>query len=241
MFICLPATGEAISGTYSAFWLGLPVGTVTISNSETLKADRHAYAFSMNLQSGGILGSSRFTTTFSGNGQTIGDTLRPEEGSFSDIRKGVERTEVILFGNDLPKFTSVPQYIIPDEFQFDAELTRGSLDPSSGLFLLLKSAAAGNCERQFRVYDGFSVYKATIHDEGEGYVRTRRYQGKAKKCRLALSPIAGKAAVFGSIAIPEMEVHVANLVAGAPALPVKGALIVNGQRAGLRLDEFRIQ
>ncbi len=236
-----PATAQTITGTYSAFWLGLPVGTVTISHGAVPGEEGEAYAFSMTMQSGGILGSSRFTTTFAAQGLAGGQTLAPTWGQFADVRKGVRRTETIRFGADLPQFTSVPQYIVPAEFQFDVSRTRGALDPSSGLFMLLKSAAAGNCTRQFTIYDGFSLYQATIRDAGISQVRTRQYRGPARKCRLSLVPIAGKAEVFGSLSIPEMEVMVASLTDGAPALPVRGALIVNGQRAGLRLDAFNVQ
>ncbi len=237
----LPAAAQTITGTYSAFWLGLPVGTVTISHGAAPGERGEAYAFSMTLQSGGILGSSRFTTAFSAQGLAGQGTLAPALGHFADLRRGVQRTETIRFGSDLPQFTSVPQYIVPAEFQFDLSRTRGALDPSSGLFMLLKAAAADNCERRFRIYDGFSLYQATIRDAGISQVRTRQYRGPARKCRLSLEPIAGKAEVFGTLSIPEMEVMVASLADGAPALPVRGALIVNGQRAGLRLDAFHVR
>lgn len=231
------ASAQTTIGTYSAFWSGLPVGTVTISN----RADDNAYAFTMTLQSGGILGDSRFTTYFSGQGRFDDTQVAPIQGDFTDVRRGETRTEQISFGRGLPTFTSSPAYIVPEEFRFDLERTRGALDPSSGLFALLHAASINDCNRRFRVYDGFSLFSAHITDEGQERVRTKMYRGMTQKCRLTLTPIAGKAAVFGSFTVPEMEINVANLEEGAPALPVKGALFINGNRAGLRFDEYVVQ
>lgn len=235
-----PAFGQTSIGSYSAYWIGLPVGSVQITSSLSPHEDR-TYAFSMALQSGGILGSSRFTTTFTGHGTVVGTWLQPSHGHFADVRHGQTRTETITFDEGMPHFASAPQYIIPEEFQFDLSQARHALDPSSGLFMLLYAASIGDCNRQFRVYDGFSLYTARISDEGREDVRTRLYQGPTQKCRLSLTPIAGKAAVFGSFTVPEMEINVARLSPHAPALPVKGSLFINGNRAGLRFDDFHIQ
>ena len=237
----ISAQAQTAVGTYGARWAGLPVGTVTITNSSDPAGGSAPYAFSMTLQSGGILGSSRFTTTFSARGQVDERWLSPAVGRFTDVRRNETRRETIQFSNGMPSFSSEPAYLIPEEFQFDMERTRGSFDPSSGMFMLLQAAAWGDCDRQFPVFDGFSLYAARITDMGQENVRTRLYRGPSQKCGLTLTPIAGKAAVFGSFIVPEMEVNVAQVAPGTPAIPVRGSLVVNGSRATLRLTDFTVQ
>ena len=231
------AVGDVSVGTYSAFWTGLPVGKVTITNDQS----GGEYRFTMTLQSGGILGSNSFTTTFSATGALRGNPLHPYIGKFSDIRRGVSRSETIRYGSGRPTFESTPTYNIPPEFQFDLDRTRGTLDPASALFSLLYAASTYDCNKNFNVYDGFSLYSAAITDEGTKEVRTDFYRGPAKRCRLKVTAIAGKAAVDGTGNIPDMVVNVGELRAGAPAMPVSGALFVNGNRAGLRLDAFTVR
>lgn len=251
-FGSLSAAAQTSLGTYRATWLGLPVGTVFISHSlgplgslgSEDDAAARAYGFSITLQSGGILGSSRFTTTFTGRGDLNQQQLLPARGNFSDVRRGELRSETIDFAGGLPAFSSVPRYLVPAEFQFNLELARGALDPSSGLLMLLHMASQGQCERSFRVYDGFSLYEARLEDQGLKRVRNDLFDGQAPTCRLRLTPLAGKAAVFDTTELPEMEVSVANLrpgMPGMPALPVAGALYINGNRAGLRLTHFEVQ
>ena len=229
------ARAQTSVGTYGAFWSGLPVGVVTLEN----RSNNTSYAFTMTLVSGGILGS-RFITTFSGSGAIRGDRLIPSDGRFSDTRRGETRTETIRFNGNLPSFTSTPAYIIPEEFQFDLERTRGALDPSSGLFALLHAAASGTCGSTFRIYDGFSLFRARIRDEGVENIRTNMYSGVSQKCSLSLEPIAGKAAVYGSFTVPEMEINVAQVRPGTPFIPVRGALIINGKR-GATLPQLFLQ
>ncbi len=220
--------------TYGGFWSGLPVGTVTLIHTQV----DGSYSFSMTLESGGILGS-RFTTTFVADGQVDGIEVSPTRARFIDSRRGETRTETISYDRrGLPSFSSTPAYIVPPEFEFDIERARGSLDPTSGLFALLNAAALGECEQRFIVYDGFSLFSAQITDEGMVRVNNDVYEGQAQKCRLRLTPIAGKAAVFGSFTIPEMEVAAAVVSPNTPAIPVHGALFINGDRAGLRFRTF---
>lgn len=227
------ARAQSSIATYGGFWSGLPVGTVTLIHTQV----DGSYSFSMTLESGGILGS-RFTTTFVADGRVNGTQITPSRSRFIDSRRGETRTETISYSGRLPSFSSTPAYIIPPEFEFDIERARGSLDPTSGLFALLNAASQGQCQQQFIVYDGFSLFSARITDEGLVRVNNRAYQGQARKCRLRLTPIAGKVAVFGSFTIPEMEVVAASVSPGTPAIPVQGALFINGDRAGLRFRSF---
>ena len=238
MFFTSPlALAEVSVGTYSAFWTGLPVGKISITNDQS----GGEYRFTMTLQSGGILGGNSFTTTFSSSGALRGSPVRSYIGKFSDTRKGLTRTETIQHGSGHPTFSSTPAYNIPAEFQFDLERTRGALDPAAALFALIYSAGTFDCNHSFNVYDGFSLYSASISDEGTKDLNTEFYRGPAKRCRLSVSPIAGKAAVDGSGNVPDMVVNVGQLRAGTPPMPVSGAIFVNGNRAGLRLDAFSVR
>ena len=106
------ARADVTIGTYSAFWVGLPVGKVTIRNDQT----DGQYNFSMTLQSGGITGANSFTTTFTASGALRGNPVSPFVGRFQDVRRGQTRSETVRFGVGNPTFESTPVYRIPLNF-----------------------------------------------------------------------------------------------------------------------------
>ena len=166
--------------------------------------------------------------------------MRSYVGRFQDTRRGLTRTETVRYGEDGPSLKAHQPIAFPLNLNLIWRSAQGSLDPASTLFSLLYAASLNQCNHRFTVYDGFSLFSALISDEG-GKTRTKFLSWPARRCRLQVSAIAGKAFVDGSSNIPDMVVTVAEVYPGAPAMPVKGSLFVGNRRAGLRLDQVAVQ
>lgn len=124
--------------------------------------------------------------------------IRPERYRSQADKKNAEKIlEVNWRGGDGPAVNSTPRDK-EDEALVAKGLTSGLIDPLSMLLRMTALQANKPCSSVERVVDGREVYDLSFTLSGEvtlGSDNPGRYRGKAFKCSMTYTPVAGRPAV----------------------------------------------
>lgn len=198
--LALPISVHAAPESQIAISYEVQVGSMSAMRiSYTAALSNNAYRSNASIKTKGLASMfSDYQMEMAASGALDDGGIRPERYRSQADKKNEEKIlEVSWRGGDPPAVNSTPKDK-EDEALVAKGLTPGLIDPLSMLLRMTALQSNKPCRGIERVVDGREVYDLGFALSGEvtlGSDNPGRYRGKAFKCSMTYTPVAGRPAV----------------------------------------------
>lgn len=221
------ASGPKLALDYRVYFGGVHI----LSYQARVSLGADAYSAEVEAQTAGLIDRFfPFTLAAEAAGLTAGAALTPRRFQVANNWRDDQRLVEIDYPDDgVPVALVVPS---PEEDNRDPipdALRRGTLDPISAVLSVVAALArTGDCAAQVPVFDGRRRYDLITEHLGETDLKVSDlapFGGPAIRCGVMLEVLGGAWKKSGrrwrEAGRPVVEVFVAPVLAGAPAVPVR--------------------
>lgn len=198
--LALPGSVHAASESQISISYEVEVGSMSAMRiSYNAALSDKTYRSNASIKTKGLASMfSDYQMEMAASGALDEDGIRPERYRSQADKKNAEKIlEVSWRGGDQPAVSSTPKDK-EDEALVAKGLTSGLIDPLSMLLRMTALQSDKPCSSVERVVDGREVYDLRFALSGEvtlGSDNPGRYRGKAFKCSMTYTPVAGRPAV----------------------------------------------
>lgn len=175
-------------------------GVNALSTRITLDQTGSKYDFAMDAQTHGLLGRlAPWSGRFSSNGKIEKKvTLVPKTHESVSVWRGKKEIKTYSYNRDgsFNGLKIIEEGEDKSPSDLDPKLVDQTTDIMSATLQMLNKVDHENiCEGRSDIFDGKRRFELSFHDEGETVLKKNRYnifEGAARKCRVEVTPIAGK-------------------------------------------------
>ena len=221
------AAGPKLALDYRVYFGGIHV----LSYQARVSLGEAAYSAEVEARTAGFIERFfPFTLEAEAAGLSAGADLSPRRfWVANNWRENQRRVEIDYPADGTPVALVVPSAEEDDRDPVPDDQRRGTLDPISAVLSIVAALArTGNCDAQVPVFDGRRRYDVITEHLGEVDLKVSDlapFGGPATRCGVMLEVLGGAWKKSGrrwrEAGRPVVEVFVAPVLAGAPAVPVR--------------------
>jgi len=158
-----------------------------------IDTNNQGFNFRLGGKSAGILGLVDWRASIQSTGVFSTAGPRPSSYSAQVVRKGRPRTTTISFGTLSPTYNVSPNKVSNPVEQLNPSYLPGTVDPATAI---LQATAilnrTGRCGGDATMFDGRSVVRMQLRDNGTQRISVPAFKGTARKCTLYPTPLTGR-------------------------------------------------
>lgn len=193
----LAATPAAASGartlstSYDASWTGLSAAQITVAVSMT----GNAYSATANLRPSGLTSLTnhlRKSTTYTAQSRgAFGPNGRALPAHYNHHGGKKNRQVAVDFAPRDVQVSATPIFGSMGDPAASAAQRREAVDSLTAIVSLISASPEDACTQSLKIFDGRARYNLNLSPAGAEQIKVAGYQGRATKCTIAYTRVAG--------------------------------------------------